>query len=286
MYASGWGMLMWLSLLVLVAPALADQIDDYRELERHAPTEALVVERYANLLDAELVRRLGRRTLAANPDENGARNLLSGAAGEAAVDWSVWVLRRVPTPSLDLPLPSFHRKSKARRPVQHDPVATAQPPEGSEIGETPRQHPAARHVPSPAKRVEPTFDLALSPSLPREGSEDKVDAVVRATAGLGPASVRLASKPLSQTWSLWLRQDLAHGISVVAAADSAAKKSKPAGFSGGTLLRIPGEQWRLFARYAHKLPRKEQAREHVVALRVSVVPERKKRKKKSRNTKS
>jgi len=266
---------MWLTLLALLAPSASAETIEYVDLRAQPIPEAAVVDHYADLFDHNLARRFGRTTMKANPGVGGdPRNLLGTAAAEAAGDWSVWVLRKMPTPALNVPMPQFKKSARSR-----DQSVAREP--------SPDRVEAERNaVPSRlalARGPQPRLNFAVTPRLTPPDAENTIETVVQATAtGIGPSAWRLSSKPLAKTWSVWMKQDVSRGFALVATADSTAKKPKPAGFSGGTLLRVPGESWRVFARYAHKMPmpKKGMEREHRVALTVSVAPERRKRRKK------
>ncbi len=262
---------MWSYLLILLASAHANG-DPYAKPEPVAPVRSVAVEQYLQRFDRVLHRRLGRRTLRSggplSVDNPG--DLLGSAAGEAAVDWSMWALRNAHGPSLAV----VHLGG---RPGSRSAVDAADgfPVQRASTTETPTNRTVHAHRAPVPRTTPPSFDLALSPKIPAADSEQPLDAVVQARAsGVGVSSWRLSTQPLSKTWSIWMRQQVVRGVSLVAAADSAPKRPEVAGLSGGALVRAPQAPWRVYARYAHAPQRNARATEHEVALTLSIAPTR------------
>ena len=266
---------MWFGLFALVAPSALAETFDYVELKPTPIPEARIVNRYGDYFDDVLMRRFGRSAMSGESNIGGgdAQNLLGSAAAEAAADWSVWVLRRVPMPTVRFSLP---RLKKSRASIA---AADGEPGLGGRIAEVAVRPDAVMPVP-PRQTTpwEPSLRMAVLPRVTStpEGGQG-VDAVVQATAtGLGPSAWRLSSNPITKTWSVWLKQDLTPSVALVASTDSTRKKPDPAGFGGGALFKIPGGNLRIYTRYEHGLPKVEREREHLVAVNLSVAPSKKK----------
>jgi hypothetical protein len=278
---------MWLSGFVLLTSlAVADRVE-FVSLEPKAIPEAVLLDRYADLFDDGLRRRLGReRSRSVGISAEAQAEILGGAAAQAAGDWSMWVLKSVPTPVFQLP------DLRARRRARPEPTrrladrSAGVKPEGvapmgaSEDGST-RVATVPRIV---EDRRAPIVRVALTPLWDTEGDSESVSAVVQASAtGLGPSAWRLSSKPLSKTWSAWMRQDIVRGLSVVATADSASRKPKPAGVGGGAVLHLPSESLRIFARYGHRFARNDRLAEHQAAISCAWTPADRSRKRRRRS---
>ncbi|NCG19456.1 MAG: hypothetical protein GWP91_10645 [Rhodobacterales bacterium] len=252
---------MWFSLLLLCLPALANG-DTFVKPQRTAPVEQQAIDRYVSLFDSVLVRKLGRKTLQ-NPTDlqlEDPGDFLGGAAGEAAMDWSFWAVRRLPTPTLSLP--RLQRQTTPKTPAQ----AVQAEPRDPNVEVT---HRTSRSVSS--KRRPASLNLGLSPRLPAAGSDQPIDATVLANGrGLGLSAWRLSSQPIARSWSVWMRRDLSRGLSLVASADSAPKQPELGGLSGGAILKVPGNSWRVYVHYDHAPSRKLTETEHKMALTLSM----------------
>jgi len=266
---------MWLAgFALLTSVALADRVE-FVALEPQAIPEAVLLDRYADLFDSGLRRRLSReRSGSIGIRSEAQAEILGGAAAQAAGDWSIWVLRNVPTPAFDLPDLRVRRRARPAT-TPEGPMASGEKREGATPSEVSSEGVSTRTV-TPrvveARRA-PSMRLAVAPRWGGQGDGESMSAVVQASVtGLGPSAWRLSSKPLSKTWSVWMRQDVARGLSLVATADSASKKPKPAGVGGGAVVHLPSESIRIFARYGHRLARNEQAAEHRAAVSCSWTP--------------
>ena len=232
---------MWLSLVLLFAPHASADRFEYVTPKPYTVPEAVLFERYADLFDDGLRRRFQHSTLSGTSKMSGDAQgeLLGSAAAQAATDWSVWILRRVPAPAISLPVPTRRRSTRSATPT--DGLPKSGHGKGSAAADDRETRSRVEMSPAPVDRRQPNLNLALTPRWDTEDPDQPVDAVVQATAsGLGPSAWRVASKPLDKTWSIWMRQDLARGFSVVASADSTSKKPKPASLGSasrpGTLL--------------------------------------------------
>jgi len=263
---------MWMTMALLFAPAAFAERFEYVPIELHAGPESILLDRYADLLDDDLRRRFQRRLSAGGSEATGRAQgeLLGSAAAQAATDWSVWVLRSVPTPALSLPLPQ-RRTTLRRQQATSTHSRDVEPLEGE-----PRP-PRRLHV-EPERPPAPALSLAVTPRWTPDASDRPVEAVVQATARhLGPSAWRVSSKPLAKTWSVWMRQDLSARVAMIASAESTPRKPELANVGSGLMFRVPASPVRLATRYAHHLPRGDRLTEHRVMLNGSIIPARRKR---------